>query len=860
MKHSLHSNAKILALIIFLFVTKAQAQTYSLGTTSTGSLIGNTGTESTCDCPTGYVAVGYTGGSAAWMDRFQLICAKLNSDGTIGTSLSYATAVGAVPGASNDHNTISNIVMAANYALTGFYGTTIKYPSFDTYMGSLDGLLTPITSIASSNTNNSFYLTNFGPIGSSLGTVSVPLGNVIVGVIGESIANAGTQNSYVGGIKLRYAPIVKSTTLTPAITSFTPANGSVGTLVTISGSNLGNLTVIKIGGISAIPISNTGTSLVAMVMPGAVSGAVSLTTTLGTSVAVNNFTVVSSSYPSLQQGNKMIGTGAVGNAHQGNAVAISADGNTAVVGGNYDNSQQGAVWIYARSKGVWTQQGTKLTVTGGGRLDKLLGNSVGISADGNTIIVGAYWDSPTGGTYIFTRSGSTWSQQGGELIGSGATGISSQGSSVALSADGNTAIIGGQYDNNGVGAVWFFSRNGNNWSQVGNKLVGNGCIGTSSQGASVSLSADGLTAIVGGVSDNSNFGASWIYTNVSGVWSQQGAKLVGTGSVGSNIYQGCSVSISADGNTAVVGGNGDNNSKGATWIYTRIGSLWYQQGSKLVANDAMVGSTAQGSAVSINANGNTVIIGGNGDVSNGVSNDGASWVFKLSGSTWSQKGSKLVGSGGISPWQGDAIALSADASTAIIGGRVDNGQVGAVWFFNTSINVPVKIVDFNVLGKGNQTQLDWNTENEENLSSYNIQHSTDGASFTNIGTVNAIGKGANTYQFTHNNPNDGINYYRLQSIDNNGSISYSQVVSCHLSIINSQLSIYPNPAKDKITVNSNHIASIQVVNNFGRIVNTLSLKDATNPIITIAKLTSGIYHLRVQKTDGNVCIVEFIKE
>ena len=94
--------------------------------------------------------------------------------------------------------------------------------------------------------------------------------------------------------------------------------------------------------------------------------------------------------------------------------------------------------------------------------------------------------------------------------------------------------------------------------QQGSKLVGAGAVGNAEQGFSVAISADGNTAIVGGLNDNGFVGAAWVYTRLGGVWSQQGSKLVGTGAVG-NAQQGSSVAISGDGNTAIVGGHGDNN-------------------------------------------------------------------------------------------------------------------------------------------------------------------------------------------------------------------------------------------------------------------------------------------------------------
>jgi hypothetical protein len=110
------------------------------------------------------------------------------------------------------------------------------------------------------------------------------------------------------------------------------------------------------------------------------------------------------------------------------------------------------------------------------------------------------------------------------------------------------------------------------FSLQGPKLVGTLAVGAASQDYSVSLSADGNTAIVGGYSDNSNTGAAWVYTRSKGVWSQQGSKLVGTGAVGP-AAQGQSVALSADGNTAIVGGSGDNSNVGAAWVYTRSGNV-----------------------------------------------------------------------------------------------------------------------------------------------------------------------------------------------------------------------------------------------------------------------------------------------
>ena len=212
--------------------------------------------------------------------------------------------------------------------------------------------------------------------------------------------------------------------------------------------------------------------------------------------------------PFAQQGGKLVDTSAVNLPYQGWSVALSADGNTAIVGGPCDNGYfepvnirsnppsffyycgPGAVWVFTRSEGAWTQQGGKLVYGG---------SSVALSADGNTALVGG---APV---LAYTRSGGVWNQQGNPLAG---------GPAAALSADGNTALVGG----NGGGMV--FTRSEGVWTQLGGQLVGAGAVGNAGQGTSVAISGDGNTIILGGPDDNqtcvgypcNSAGAAWVFT------------------------------------------------------------------------------------------------------------------------------------------------------------------------------------------------------------------------------------------------------------------------------------------------------------------------------------------------------------
>ena len=352
-----------------------------------------------------------------------------------------------------------------------------------------------------------------------------------------------------------------------------------------------------------------------------------------------------------QQGLKLVGTGAIGDAFQGYRVSLSGDGNTAIVGGPEDNSLAGAAWVYTRSGGVWSQQAKLVSVDAyfGCSFGVQQGGSVALSRDGNTALVGGSGDNNcAGAAWVYTRSGGVWSQQA-KLVGTGAVGGANQGLSVSLSSDGNTAIVGGNRDNSDIGAAWVYIRSGAAWTQQA-KLVGTGVLGPEAeQGEFVSLSSDGNTAIVGGPTDNYNngnrFGAAWVFTrSTSGVWSQQ-AKLVGTDAIGPAL-QGYSVSLSGDGNTAIVGGPEDNSYAGAAWVYTRSGGVWSQQ-AKLVGTGA-VGGANQGFSGALSSDGNTAIVGGPTDNYNNGTWDGAAWIFTRSTSgVWSQLQAKLVGTGAV---------------------------------------------------------------------------------------------------------------------------------------------------------------------------------------------------------------------
>ena len=497
---------------------------------------------------------------------------------------------------------------------------------------------------------------------------------------------------------------------------------------------------------------------------------------------------------------------------------------------------------------------------------------------------GAGDDSGRGASWVFTRSGSIWSQQGAKLVGSENVGQSNQGVSVSMSADGNTVIVGGFADNGYVGAAWIFTRSSSStWTQQGAKLVGSGYIGSSTvpnQGFSVSLSADGNVAILGGPGDDGGKGAVWVFTRSGSTWNQQ-AKLVGTGGIGINVAQGWSVSLSADGNTAIVGGSFDDYRNGATWVFTRNASIWSQQGAKLVGTGAINGTNGpyganQGWSVSVSADGNMAIVGGCSD----NYNKDATWVYIRNGSTWTQQGAKHVGTGsiGTNVSQGYSVSLSADGNTAIEGGLYDNSNQGAAWIFTSSFLAPVKMLSFTGERQATNNLLHWATASEQNNKGFELQRATKAPSnspqggeppqFAAIAFVPTKASGGNStsklsYAYTDEHPPSGGRlvptglwggaFYRLRQIDNDGKETLSNIVFIRGEMGKEMiLCLSPNPTTKHFTLTAHSTntqpVSIKVLDAVGKMVYATT-GHAEQPFIFGEKLPNGLYIIEAKQGD-----------
>ncbi len=412
--------------------------------------------------------------------------------------------------------------------------------------------------------------------------------------------------------------------------------------------------------------------------------------------------------PLVQQGPKLTPGEAEGEARFGTSSALSADGSTLAIGGPADDGSQGAVWIFARSGSQWTLQQPKLTAgeaTGKPAVEECaeeaveeegecaFGNSVALSADGNTLLVGDPSAGPApGAAFVFKREASTWTR-GQVLTGNNEAGEGRFGKSVALSADGTTALIGDPSAAFQHGGAWVFVLSGGTWT-VQAALGDAEASRLAHLGRSVALSGDGNTALVGGPGDAGFVGAAWTFTRSGTAWTQQVRKLTGAGEVGSAHF-GKAVALSGDGSTALVGGQDDNAERGAVWAFTRNGVSFSQPGTKLEPSAAL-GEGRYGASVALSGDGTVALIG----APRAGAGLGSVTVLEHSGTAWSELpalgGTEAAGKG----LAGASVALSGDGETAAIGAPRDQKRAGAAWAFSNEPAFPPPTVDNVRPGRG----------------------------------------------------------------------------------------------------------------------------------------------------------------
>jgi len=376
--------------------------------------------------------------------------------------------------------------------------------------------------------------------------------------------------------------------------------------------------------------------------------------------------------PYVQQGGNLTGAGEVGDGFFGLGAAISPDGSTIIVGA--PQSGTGVAYVFVPSGSSWTQQAA-LTLTKA-PASAYFGDSEALSTNGDVAVIGAPNANEVG---VFTRSGSTWTQSATIVPRISVTGF---GGSVALSNAGTEALIGDNGSDTGtnVSTAIVYNKNGDGAWVAAQTLSpsGENNNGGNFYPMHVALSGDGSTALLGNGFDQSGAGSAWVFALSGSTWTAQGGRLIGSGAVDAAEFGG-SVALSSDGNTAAIGAPADNCNAGAAYIFSRSGSSWSQQGSKLVVTTTPGtcpsgtggGGPTLGDGVALSADGNTALFGG-----------GEPAVYTRSGTTWTAYQQSGI-QGGLS------VALSADATTLVAACPGCGGGIGLADVYQKTASPPV---------------------------------------------------------------------------------------------------------------------------------------------------------------------------
>jgi hypothetical protein len=304
------------------------------------------------------------------------------------------------------------------------------------------------------------------------------------------------------------------------------------------------------------------------------------------------------------------------------------DGETCVIGykggteTSLSNNNTGTAYVFTRSGTTWSQQ-QKLFHPNGRQYDYFGEN---MQLDGDNLIVSAHYEPHNtsssshnaGAVYIWTRSGTTWTQQQRLTASDKATG-DEFGSSVAI--DGDTCVVGAWNEDAGgsnAGAAYVFTRSGTTWSQQ-QKLVASDAAAGDKFGGASAISGD--TVVVGAY--NNGAGAAYVFTRSGTTWTQQ-QKLTGSDATGSSDYFGKNIRIFEDTIMVVATGHTSFSAKGAAYIFTRSGTTWTQV-KRLEASDAAQNDYND----EIDFSGGTIVMGANG--SNTTASDAGAGYFFVGG-------------------------------------------------------------------------------------------------------------------------------------------------------------------------------------------------------------------------------------
>ena len=345
--------------------------------------------------------------------------------------------------------------------------------------------------------------------------------------------------------------------------------------------------------------------------------------------------------------------------------SVSIDGDDVIIGAfhrdNYPVKEQGKSYVYVRSGSSWSEQSNFIAEDAG---NIYFGKSVSINGDYAIVGTGANFRNE-GKAYIFNRSGNSWSEQA--LLFT--TDDQSIGFGASVSINGDYAIVGVSGDASNAGKAYIYFRTGSSWSEQAVISASDGAA-NDHFGASVSIFGD--YAIVGAYGHSNYEGKAYIFHRTGTSWSQQAILTASDGSA--NDYFAYAVSVYGD--YAVIGASKKNtgglDESGKAYIFNRNGTTWTQQ-AMLIASDK---TAFDNFGHSVDIDSNYVVIGAfNKDV-NGNSKQGKAYIFHRSGSFWSEQAQISASDGDKDDYFGESVSMQGEY---IVVGASKKGGNGNTW-------------------------------------------------------------------------------------------------------------------------------------------------------------------------------------
>lgn len=404
--------------------------------------------------------------------------------------------------------------------------------------------------------------------------------------------------------------------------------------------------------------------------------------------------------------------------------SVSVSGNMAVAGANGDNAYRGAVYVYEKAGGSWSFK--QKLVSADIAADDYLGISV--VTNGTYIIAGAYGkNSSTGAVYVYSLSGGNWVQTQ-KLVPATA----GEGFGFSLALEGSRLVVGAIYNNSFRGAAYVYNLAGGTWVEQ-QKIVPADVAADDMFGAAVAT--NGTQVVITSVGDEQRRGSAYVFGLSGNTWVQQQKLLAADGLADDSFGQ----SATMLGNTMAIGAYGDDNYRGAAYVFTATGSTWSQQ-QKLTATTR---TQNEGMGFTMSISGTNLAIGGAGGDINGVTSPGAVYIFGLSGATYTQQ-QRFQGVAG--EWFGNAVALSGgNLLTGVplgsVGGTTSSGRIAV---YESADVLPVLWGTVSATLDHQQLLVLWNTLSETNNDHFQIEASKNGIDFVKIADVASKAPGGNS--------------------------------------------------------------------------------------------------------------------